>query len=175
MRKLIIPAMAFASLMLFSCGQNASQQSSGSQGDKPEIAAQDSKPASSKSDHELIMEFLNEIYNPQDKDSERIFEDEWVFKHCSKKMQQQLRDEFEYDGEGWASWIIGGWAAGEDCPIKMTSITNEGSNYFIVVEPTGYCLDFEKGKRTIRLTINVVDSVPVIDECKWTTDFESVN
>lgn len=163
--------MAIACAMLFSCGQNASQQAGGNQDNG---AAKVSEQTSDKSDDKLVMQFLDEIYHPKDYNSDVFFQDEWILKHCSQKMQKKLRDEYEYDGEGWASWIIGGWGAGEDCPTKVTSITNEGNKYFIEMVPTDYCLEFEKGKRTICLTINLENNIPVIDECVWTTDFEKI-
>lgn len=133
-------------------------------------APDDDSAAVSEADERRIAAFLKRIYTPSG--TRAIFEDEWVMKHCSSRMQKMLRDEYDYEGEGWASWIIGGWGEGEDAETRVADINTDGRYFYVVLSPDGYSRDVYKGKRTLRFDVSLVDGTPVIDDCKWTTDFE---
>lgn len=93
-----------------------------------------------------------------------------IYKHCSANMKQILRDEYDYDGEGWGSWLIGGWGAGEEILTTMTGITYDGQYYYATLRPEE--TDYEiQGERVIRFEVSMVDGIPVINSCKWTRDF----
>lgn len=126
--------------------------------------------AGAEQDVAIITDFLNSIYHGNGLSD--IFEDEWVYQHCSPRMQKTLRNEYEYDGEGWGSWLIGGWAAGEDIETKMTGITYDGSYYYATFKPTGESRGYVAGKRIIRFEVELIDGIPVINDCKWTRDFK---
>ncbi len=126
--------------------------------------------AKKDADAEVIKKFLAAIYKPGG--ASKIFEDSWVRKHCTPKMQKILRDEYMYDGQGWGSWIIGGWEAGEETETKLTGITYDGQYFYATLVPTGYSKDYVKGKIVIRLEVNLVDGTPVINDCKWTRNFK---
>lgn len=117
---------------------------------------------------ETIKQFLADIYTP--KGTSEIFEDKWINKHCSANMKQILRDEYDYDGEGWGSWLIGGWGAGEEILTTMTGITYDGQYYYATLRPEE--TDYEiQGERVIRFEVSMVDGTPVINSCKWTQNF----
>jgi len=53
----------------------------------------------SAKEDEMIMDFITEMYN------ESLFtEVDFLEEHCTPRMLQQLRDDYEYDGEGYAFW-----------------------------------------------------------------------
>lgn len=128
--------------------------------------------AKKDADAEVIKKFLAAIYKQGGAND--IFEDSWVHKHCTPKMQKILRDEYMYDGEpGWGSWLIGGWGAGEDMETKFTGITYDGQYFYATLIPTGSSKDMGiKGKRVIRFEVNLVNGTPVINDCKWIKDFK---
>ncbi len=56
-------------------------------------------------------EFLMEVLNPgEDVDT---YSEEWITAHCSDEMKQFLRDQYDFDGEGYAKWLMEGRFAGE--------------------------------------------------------------
>lgn len=117
-----------------------------------------------------IIEFLTSIYTSE-VGLEDIFSDEWVYLHCTKRMQKILRDKYDYDGEGWGSWIIGGWESGEDIETNVSSISFEEGFYSVTFIPGDRSKDYIIGKRQIRFSISLVNNIPVIDECQWVSDF----
>lgn len=59
-------------------------------------------------------EFLMEVL---DSGSEvDTYSPEWITAHCSADVQQLLRDEYDYEGEGYGKWLMEGRFAGEDVP-----------------------------------------------------------
>lgn len=59
----------------------------------------------------LAQEFLMEVLNPgEDVDT---FSEEWITAHCSPEVKQFLRDQYDFDGEGYAKWLMEGRFAGE--------------------------------------------------------------
>lgn len=53
----------------------------------------------SAKDDKLIMDFITEMYN-----NSMYTEVEFLEEHCTPRMLQQLLDDYEYDGEGYAFW-----------------------------------------------------------------------
>ncbi len=53
----------------------------------------------SAKEDKIIMDFITEMYN-----SSLYVEDAFLEEHCTPRMLQQLRDDYEYDGEGYANW-----------------------------------------------------------------------
>lgn len=118
-----------------------------------------------------ITKWLTDIYCGNTIDS--LFVDEWVYTHCSDNMQQTLQAEYDYDCDQapcWGSWIIGGWGAGEDLNTTLEGITFDGTYYYATLLPDDVTGSIT-GKRIIRFVVNMVDNVPVIDECEWIEDF----
>lgn len=50
-------------------------------------------------DDKIIMDFITEMYNQS-----LYVEDEFLEEHCTPRMLQQLKDDYEYEGEGYANW-----------------------------------------------------------------------
>ena len=114
-----------------------------------------------------IKVFLSEIYK-QGRAND-LFKDQWIYTHCTKRMQQFLRDVSVDDS--WGSWIIGGWVRGSNEKIKISSITSDESYYYVTIVPKEYTKDYASGKRIIRFVIYLINDIPVIDECIWTSNF----
>ncbi len=53
----------------------------------------------SAKEDKIIMDFITEMYN-----SSMYTEEEFLKEHCTPRMLQQLLDDYEYDGEGYAFW-----------------------------------------------------------------------
>lgn len=53
----------------------------------------------SAKDDQAIMDFIKEMYN-----SSLYVEDVFLEEHCTPRMLQQLRDDYQYEGEGYANW-----------------------------------------------------------------------
>ena len=53
----------------------------------------------SAKDDKIIMDFITEMYN-----SSLYVEDAFLEEHCTPRMLQQLRDDYQYEGEGYANW-----------------------------------------------------------------------
>lgn len=119
-----------------------------------------------------ITKWLSEIYTAQQTDS--LFADEWVYKHCSQHMQDVLQDEYDFECNEppcWGSWIIGGWGDGEDMVTTLDGITFDGTYYYATLLPDASYAEDVTGKRVIRFKVDMIDGVPVIDECTWTQNF----
>jgi|GEM_PF-4594526 len=53
----------------------------------------------SAKEDKIIMDFITEMYN-----SSLYVEDVFLEEHCTPRMLQQLRDDYQYEGEGYANW-----------------------------------------------------------------------
>lgn len=182
-KALFISVTALLTIMGTSCTNNSNSESSEVAQDSvsveaqaPEVATADSASVEEVSEEEInkedetITNFLKAIYTPRG--TSEIFEDKWVYKHCTAKMQKKLRDEYDYDGEGWGSWIIGGWDAGEDIDTKLDGVTFDGTYYYAALKPGKDAKNFGyRGKRVIRFTMLLEDGVPVIDDCSRVQNF----
>ena len=59
------------------------------------VPAHENTPGEDK----LIMDFIKEMYN-----NSLYVENEFLEEHCTPRMLQQLRDDYDYEGEGYANW-----------------------------------------------------------------------
>jgi len=163
--------------LLSSCNQNKGTDTSTTDSTtivKPSDAASAADAVKKEMEIKTIEAFLKDIYTGGDID--KIFEDSWVKKHCTPEVEQMLIDEYEYDGGGYGSWIIGGWGAGEDLDTEFKGITHDDKYYYatIGVKPGGFSADYAKGERVIRFSINLVKGVPVIQSVEWIKDIEYI-
>lgn len=117
----------------------------------------------------VALDLLNSIFEGR----ADIFSEEWIDANCTSEMKQILIDAYDYDGEGFGSWIIGGWEAGEDIAQKVSAINNDNTDYFVTLDPTDSDLPV-KGHRVIRFSMVYVDGQPMIDKCVWVEDYEWV-
>ena len=59
----------------------------------------------------MAQEFLMEVLNPgEDVDT---YSEEWITAHCTAEVKQFLRDQYDFEGEGYAKWLLEGRFAGE--------------------------------------------------------------
>ncbi len=56
-------------------------------------------------------EFLMEVLSPGE--NVEVNSEEWITAHCTAEMKQFLRNQYDYDGEGYATWLMEGRFAGE--------------------------------------------------------------
>ncbi len=117
----------------------------------------------------VALDLLNSIYEGR----ADIFSEEWIDANCTSEMKQILIDAYDYDGEGFGSWIIGGWEAGEDIAQKVSAINNDKTDYFVTLDPADSDLPV-KGHRVIRFSMVYVDGQPMIDKCVWVENYEWV-
>lgn len=59
----------------------------------------------------MAQEFLMEVLIPGEVVD--TYSEEWITAYCSPEMSQFLRDQYDYDGEGYAKWLMEGRFAGE--------------------------------------------------------------
>ena len=59
------------------------------------VPAHDNTPEEDR----LIMDFITEMYN-----NSLYIENDFLEEHCTPRMLQQLRDDYDYEGEGYANW-----------------------------------------------------------------------
>lgn len=59
----------------------------------------------------MAQEFLMEVLSPGE--NVDVNSEEWITAHCTAEMKQFLRNQYDYDGEGYATWLMEGRFAGE--------------------------------------------------------------
>ena len=84
----------------------------------------------SAKDDRIIMDFITEMYN-----NSLYVENEFLEEHCTPRMLQQLRDDYEYDGEGYANWDFrseNNDSVGESAVLNIEKI--DGRYYYEAVD-----------------------------------------
>lgn len=84
----------------------------------------------SAKEDKIIMDFITEMYN-----SSLYVEDVFLEEHCTPRMLQQLRDDYEYDGEGYANWDFrseNNDSVGESAVLNIEKI--DGRYYYEAVD-----------------------------------------
>ena len=79
-----------------------------------------------EADEIMIMEFIADMYN-----NNRYTDEAFLKEHCTENMMLQLKQDYEYEGEGLATWDFRSDAqdgAGESRIIKIESI--DGRFYY---------------------------------------------
>lgn len=115
-----------------------------------------------------VISFLTALYKGN---TGRIMDDDWVEEHTTASCQEKLIEDYDYDGDGYAVWMIGGWGAGEDMATKFKGVEPAFGDYYdvtIVPKPGQYA----KGKRVVRLLVVIEGGVVKIDDYEWVQDFE---
>lgn len=67
-----------------------------------------------------ICEFIRSIHLDPDVN---IYDSLWIERHCSEKFKKYLRNEYEFDGDGMAMWLLEGQAAGEDVRSVLLEVS----------------------------------------------------
>lgn len=125
-----------SAMMLSACGGNKAQSNASEESATEAVEAADTEGVASETDQELLwgfvsvgndqldaiegsdreefymaQEFLMEVLSPGE--GVDTYSEEWITAHCSAEMKQFLRDRYDYDGEGYAKWLLEGRFAGE--------------------------------------------------------------
>lgn len=125
-----------SAMMLSACGGNKAQSNASEESATETVEAADTEGVASETDQELLwgfvsidndqldaiegsdreefymaQEFLMEVLSPGE--GVDTYSEEWITAHCSAEMKQFLRDRYDYDGEGYAKWLLEGRFAGE--------------------------------------------------------------
>ena len=92
--------------------------------DRLEAAAEDAE------DESAIQDFITNMY-----EKDLYTEYDFLEKHCSKAFLQYLKDQYEYDGEGYAVWLFrtssnDGKPGAEDVKSKVLSITKDNEGWY---------------------------------------------
>ncbi len=85
----IILTVCLCATLVFSCKNNQ----------KAAEAEPQTQDTVATADDELIMNYIKEMY-----EKDLYWKVEWLEKHCTPKLLQQLKNDYEYDGEGYAFW-----------------------------------------------------------------------
>lgn len=175
MKKSLLPIAAL--LFCTACGNQSSSKAEAENADSIVEAVQDdatdAEPdelsAEETESDKKIIEFLTPIYDGSTQD---IYDEDWIKANCTKSCIKNLKDDYVYDGEGYATWMIEGYAPGEDeSPNMLESITmvkHDGKQMAKVV------LSRMGGERIRILYIGcIVDGEKVmIDDYEWDWDNE---
>lgn len=125
-----------SAMMLSACGGNKAQSNASEESATEIVEAADTEGVASETNQELLwgfvsvgndqldaiegsdreefymaQEFLMEVLSPGE--GVDTYSEEWITAHCSAEMKQFLRDRYDYDGEGYAKWLLEGRFAGE--------------------------------------------------------------
>lgn len=118
---------------------------------------------------EVCLAFLKSMYNNV---MGTLMNESWVKKHTTASCKRQLKNDYDYDGEGYATWMIGGW--GDDIEMKFVDVKPDGNgNYYLATlkaEPSDYYNI--TGRRVIRLEVYLENGAPVINSYKWVSDIQ---
>ena len=140
MKKIIIFAASMALVMIVSCGNNTAPKAEQERLDSisradsiakaDSIAREDSIKkvlADSVARVKATIDFITDFYNS------KKFEDEaFLKKHCSKQVLKRLRNDYEYDDGGLATWDFRG--NNQDGPSnrhEIISVEPQGDNWYL--------------------------------------------
>lgn len=122
----------------------------------------------SDADAAKILEFVKSLF-PNDNEMESISSDEFVGIHCTQACKQKLKDNYDFDGEGYAVWDLKGRIPGEaevDPVVKEASFVKKKGKQ--VVKAVIF-FDFyeDPTTRTIYYDCFVKDGVVMINNYEW--------
>ncbi len=111
-----------------------------------------------------IRDFITNMYE-QDLYAEKDF----IETHCSKALQQYLKEQYEYDGEGYAFWLFrtssqDGKPGAENVKSKVLSVTKDSEGWYHYTFTDGGW----HGENKIRL--HMENGKVVMDELKCVYD-----
>lgn len=129
--------LILSSLMICACSGNKTQSNASADTDTDTVEVTDVEGSSSQEGQELLWGFASidndqldaveeydreEFYLAQEflmavlypGEGVDTYSEEWVTAHCTPEMKQFLRDQYDYDGDGYAKWLLEGRFAGEE-------------------------------------------------------------
>ena len=125
-RKSFCLCVLFVCVILTSCN-NSSQKTSSTE---PKVEAMESV---SVEEQNQVKAFLQELYDKYVFGTEEFRDFEEIVEHFSPQILTKLRNEFEYDGGGYAVWLFRtGAQDGPEDKSEVTSISTEGDGWYTV-------------------------------------------
>lgn len=131
---LIVVSACFLLTCTTSCenGKNANDKNASEEVTEKNVdeEVKDDASAQNSEDDVLIRDFITNMYE------HTLYNDEDFLKaHCTAKMLQYLKDQYEYDGEGYAGWLFrtasqDGKPGAEDVKDKVLSITKDSEGWY---------------------------------------------
>ena len=115
-------------------------------------------------DDAVIQEFITNMY-----ENHLYCEYDFLEAHCSEGMLQYLRDQYEYDGEGYAIWLFrtgsqDGKPGAEGVKDKVHSITKDSEGWY------HYTFTDAGWNGENKLKVHVENGKVVIDDLKCVYD-----
>ena len=115
-------------------------------------------------DEAKIRDFINNMY-----EQELYSEEDFLKTHCSKALLQYLKDQYDYDGEGYAFWLFrtssqDGKPGAENVESKVLSVTKDSEGWYHYTFTDGGW----HGENKIRL--HMENGQVVMDELKCVYD-----
>ena len=125
-RKSFCLCVLLVCVILTSCN-NSSQKASST---VPKVEAMESV---SVEEQNQVKAFLQELYDKYVFGTEEFRDFEEIVEHFSPKILTKLRNEFEYDGGGYAVWLFRtGAQDGPEDKSEVISISTEGDGWYTV-------------------------------------------
>lgn len=171
-KKSLLIALAVSSLLITatSCNNGKSTNDSNDAEDvKEEKVVEENKldeeeQAKMQEDDAVIQEFITNMY-----ENHLYCEYDFLEAHCSEGMLQYLRDQYEYDGEGYAIWLFrtgsqDGKPGAEGVKDKVHSITKDSEGWY------HYTFTDAGWNGENKLKVHVENGKVVIDDLKCVYD-----
>lgn len=116
----------YAYAILSSCGGSSQKTPS-------EKSMEETKESVSVNEQNQVNLFLQELYDKYVFGNDDFCNFEDIVEHFSPKILTKLRNEFEYDGGGYAVWLFRtGAQDGPEDKSEVTSISTEGDGWYTV-------------------------------------------
>ena len=119
---------------------------------------------------EMCISFVKSIYN-----GNTSLDDSWVNRHCTSSCKSQLRKDYDYDGVGYAVWMIGGWDQDGNVGIlnSVDVVDLEKGLYNAVFYPDAEMKSFGmSGKKIIQLQVLIENGSPKLNHYDWKSEFK---
>lgn len=171
-KKSLLIALAVSSLLITatSCNNGKSTNDSNDAEDvKEEKVVEENKldeeeQVKMQEDDAVIQEFITNMY-----ENHLYCEYDFLEAHCSEGMLQYLRDQYEYDGEGYAIWLFrtgsqDGKPGAEGVKDKVHSITKDSEGWY------HYTFTDAGWNGENKLKVHVENGKVVIDDLKCVYD-----
>lgn len=107
-----------------SCSKNAASQADGAAAPAESAVAASDKTDISTGDNRIIADFITNMYNEG-----LYWEEDWLLAHCTPKMLQIMKDNYDYDGEGYAFWILR-TSSNDSSGGSVLSVTTDDGQWF---------------------------------------------
>ena len=122
--------LAISALFLLSFASSCNNGKSANNKDNTEENIENSDKDVVEKDDSLIRDFITNMYEKE------LYNDyDFLEAHCTKEMLKHLKDEFEYDGDGYAGYLFRTGAqdykpGAKDVKNKVLSITKDDEGWY---------------------------------------------